>query len=84
LPDLDIFWYITRVRPIHERVRAHVTRDGRPAAEIAVEAGWSKRRLNRLISGQTHLRADDMEVLSGVLKKRIGTLYREPRKARAS
>lgn len=65
-------------RPINERVSEHVKRSGLTREGIAAATGWSEKRVQRLLSGDTDLRADDMEELARVLNLPVGALYREP------
>ena len=69
------------MRPIHERVRAHVRLSELTHPQIAKRAGWSEQRLRRLLHDRTHLSAKDMERLARVLRKPVGDLYRLPRRA---
>lgn len=66
-------------RPLYERVKGHVERSGLGQAQIAHEAGWSEKRLQRLLNGDTNLLAVDMETLARVLRKPVAELYKDPK-----
>jgi len=90
LPCVDIFWYVLRVpRPIQQErkvlrrefsalIRGHVEYSGLSEEQIAEETKWSIKRVHRILTGATGLRAEDMPVLARVLRKPIADLYAEP------
>lgn len=68
----------------NKRVRAHAERSELSFAEIARRAPMTERRMRRLMTGRTLMRASDMEVFARVLGMTIEALYREPGQRRAA
>jgi hypothetical protein len=75
-------------RPLHERVREVVEKFAEDAdlttAEIAKQAGWSERRLARLLEGTTQLRGTDIEVLARIVGMPEQALFHGAARRRAS
>lgn len=67
---------VKKRRPIHQRVRAVLDQLELDRAAVSELTGWKDQRVYRLLAGKTSFGADDIELLSDVLRQPIDAFYR--------
>lgn len=71
--------------PIHERVKSHFDDAGMDFAAIAKRLEWHERKVIRLLTGDTDIKVDHLEIFAKLLKKTpADLLVAVKREARAS